>query len=56
MFNKLLDKLQGADVYMIISFLIFLLFFIGVSLYLLKSNKKHIERMREMPLENNNNI
>lgn len=55
MFNKLLDKLQGADVFMVLSFLIFVLFFIVVSVYLIKSNKEHIKRMSELPLNNNDN-
>lgn len=55
MFNKLLDKLQGADVFMVLSFLIFLIFFIVVGLYLLKCSKEHIKKMSELPFNNNDN-
>jgi hypothetical protein len=55
MFNRLLDKLQGADVFMVASFLIFVVFFIVVAVYLIKSNKDHIKRMSELPFNNDDN-
>lgn len=55
MFNRLLDKLQGADVFMVASFLIFVVFFIVVGVYLIKSNKEHIKRMSELPISKEDN-
>ena len=50
MFNKLLEKVEGADIWMVLSFMIFFIFFIVVVLYLIKADKKHIKKMREMPI------
>jgi cbb3-type cytochrome oxidase subunit 3 len=58
MFNRLLDKVVGADIWMVLSFSIFFLFFLFVTIYLWKSDKGHIKRMSEMPVNDeaiNNN-
>ena len=54
MFRQLLDKVQGADVPMITSLLIFFVFFLMVGAYLFIIDKKHIQYMSNLPLEENN--
>jgi hypothetical protein len=51
MFKQFLDKIPGADVYMIGSFLTFAIFFILVGVYLLVVDKKYIHQMSQLPLE-----
>jgi len=51
MINKMLGKLEGADVWMVLSLLIFVLFFIAVCIYLVRMNKTHIETMSNLPLQ-----
>ena len=51
MFKQFLDKIPGADVYMIGSLLTFVVFFASVGAYLLIVDKKYIQEMSELPLE-----
>lgn len=51
MFKQFIDKLPGADVYMVASFLTFLVFFSLVGLYLIMVDKKTMKEMAEMPLK-----
>jgi hypothetical protein len=51
MFKQFLDKIPGADVYMIGSLLTFVLFFVLVGAYLLIVDKKHIREMSQLPLK-----
>nr|WP_276898016.1 hypothetical protein [Pedobacter kyonggii] len=52
MFNQIKD-LAGGEIYLITSLLMFMVFFVIVGVYLLKLNKKHIEVMSEIPLQEN---
>jgi hypothetical protein len=51
MFKQFLEKVTGVDIYLIISLLIFLSFFIGVAIWLIKVDKKYIDQMKKMPVE-----
>ena len=53
MFNNLIGKVQGADFYMILSLLIFGLFFIGVVVRLLLMDKKQVEYLKNIPFSDN---
>jgi hypothetical protein len=55
MFKQFIDKIPGADFFMVSSFLFFFLFFVLVGLYLVFANKKHIQYMAELPLNESNN-
>lgn len=54
MYKNVLQAIDGIAIYPIISFLIFFVFFIGLTLFVLFSDKKHIAAMSEMPLQNEN--
>ena len=56
MFRQFLDKVQGADIPMIISLLIFFIFFILVGTYLFIIDKKHLNYMSHLPLNEDQNI
>ncbi|WP_029278971.1 hypothetical protein [Pedobacter borealis] len=51
MFNQIKD-LAGGEIYLITSLLMFMVFFVIVGIYLLKLNKKHIEVMSQLPIQN----
>jgi hypothetical protein len=51
MFKQFIDKVNGADVYMVSSFLTFMIFFVLVGLYLIFSDKKTMRQMAELPLQ-----
>ncbi len=46
-----LESILGIEIYPIISFLIFFLFFITVLIYLIKLDKKHIQKLKNIPFE-----
>ena len=56
MFSELLDKVEGADIWMIASLMIFITFFIGVTIYVIRANKDHIQKMKNMPLNEDLNM
>lgn len=51
MFRQFISKIPGADVFLVGSFLTFLLFFVLVGVYLLIVDKKYIRQMGHMPLD-----
>jgi hypothetical protein len=55
MFNQIKD-LAGGELYLITSLLMFMVFFVIVGIYLLKLNKKHIEVMSQLPIQDHQPI
>lgn len=55
MFKEVLQSIEGIEFYTIVSMIIFILFFIGMAIWLFKVDKKYIQTMSELPLENENN-
>lgn len=55
MFKEVLQSIEGIEFYTIVSMLIFFLFFIGMTIWLFKVDKKYIKNMSELPLEKDNN-
>jgi cbb3-type cytochrome oxidase subunit 3 len=56
MFKQFLKVVEGADLYMVTSFLIFLLFFIAVLVWLVKVDKGYLERSKRVPLNDDENF
>ena len=54
MFKEVLQSIQGIEFYTIVSMIIFILFFIGMIIWLFKVDKKYIKDMSELPLEDDN--
>ncbi|MEY2792578.1 MAG: hypothetical protein RJA76_570 [Bacteroidota bacterium] len=50
MFKQFISTIPGADVYMIFSLILFIVFFILVGIYLLKMDKKYLHTMEALPL------
>ena len=51
MFNQI-RNLEGGEIYLITSLLLFMVFFIVVALYLFKLSKQHITEMSNLPIDN----
>lgn len=47
-----LEKIDGVEIYPIISLLIFFAFFVLVAYLVIKTDKKEIEEMSRLPLDN----
>lgn len=46
-----LTSIDGIEIYPIISLVIFVAFFVGVIVYLVKTDKKKINELKQMPLD-----
>ena len=55
MFKEVLQSIKGVEFYSIVSMVIFILFFVGMTIWLFKVDKKYIKTMSELPLEKDNN-
>ena len=51
MFKEVLQSIEGIEFYTIVSMIIFILFFVGMTIWLFKVDKKYIKQMSELPLK-----
>jgi len=54
-FIHYLEKIMGVDIYAIIAFLIFFSLFIGMSVWAWKADKELIQKINNIPLNDENN-
>jgi cytochrome c oxidase cbb3-type subunit 4 len=54
-FINYLESITGIGIYPLISFMIFFVFFLLVSIYLVKAGRKHFEDVSRIPLDINEN-
>lgn len=52
-FINYLSDIVNVEIYPLISLFIFVLFFVSLIVYVIKSDKNYIKKMSDMPLENN---
>ena len=52
MYKEVLQSITGIAIYPLISFVIFVLFFLALLVYVLVVNRQHIHAMSMLPLEN----
>jgi cytochrome c oxidase cbb3-type subunit IV len=50
----IMGSIDGVEVYPIFSLLVFFVFFVALGWYVLKADKKHIAKMKQVPLDNDN--
>jgi cbb3-type cytochrome oxidase subunit 3 len=55
MFKDVLQSIEGIEFFAIIGMIIFILFFIGITIWLFKVDKKYIKKMSELPLNEESN-
>ena len=53
MYKNVLQSIAGIELYPLISFFIFFLFFLGLLLYVVVANRQHISTMSQLPLQDN---
>ena len=51
-----LETIDGIEIYPIISFLIFFTFFVGLGVYVFKMKKDRINELKNIPLEEENEL
>jgi len=52
--QNVIDAIDGISAYPIISLIVFVLFFAGVLIWMLRADKNHLKKMSEMPIEDDN--
>ena len=50
-----METISGIEIFPLISFLIFFLFFLGLLVWVFWTDKEHIRKMAEMPLDEHEN-
>ena len=55
MYKDILQSISGIELYAIVAMVIFILFFVGMAVWVIKVDKKYIKRMSELPIEEDNN-
>ncbi|WP_400191593.1 hypothetical protein [Hymenobacter sp. B81] len=50
MYKNVLQAIQGIEIYPLISFGIFFLFFLGLLVYVAVVSREHIQAMKQIPL------
>ncbi len=52
-FINYLSDIVNVEIYPMISLMIFVLFFVSLIIYVIKSDKNYIQKMSDMPLDKN---
>ncbi|MCA2004696.1 MAG: cbb3-type cytochrome c oxidase subunit 3 [Ignavibacterium sp.] len=52
MYKEILQSIEGVEIYPIISLIVFVLFFIVVTVWLIRMDKNYINEMKQLPLNN----
>ena len=55
MIKDILQSIKDVEIYPIISLIVFFLLFIGIVVWLIKMDKEKVNRMKNLPLNNDNN-
>lgn len=53
MYRQILESITGVDIYPVISLSVFFLFFTLLILYVVKTDKKQLDQLSQIPLQNN---
>ena len=50
-----MESIAGIEIYPLVSFFIFFIFFIGLTIYVMSADKKMIDDIANIPLDKNTN-
>jgi len=56
MFKHYFEKIDNIEIFPIISLTIFFIFFIGLIFWVMRADKKYINTMKFLPVEEDNNV
>lgn len=55
MYKEILQSIEGVEIYPIISLIVFVVFFIVVTIWLIRMDKNYINEMKQLPLTKDDN-
>jgi len=56
MYKDVLRSMDNVEIFPIISLVIFVLFFVGITIYAIKAPKDYIEHMSSLPMDDDNEL
>jgi hypothetical protein len=54
MYKDILGSVEGVELYAITAMIVFILFFVGIIIWLIKVDKNYIKKMSKLPLQEDN--
>lgn len=52
MYKEVLQTIEGIGIYPIISMIVFIIFFAAIIIWYFKADKKYLNKMKNLPLDN----
>ena len=56
MYKEVLQSIEGIGIFPIISMIVFVIFFAAVIIWYFKADKKYLNKMKNLPLDNDEKI
>lgn len=56
MYKDVLRSIENIDIYPVLSLLIFILFFLGVAIWVIRMPKDLVDHMKSLPMENDEEL
>ncbi|WP_268036630.1 cbb3-type cytochrome c oxidase subunit 3 [Algoriphagus sp. PAP.12] len=56
MYKDVLRSIENIDIYPVVSLLIFVLFFLGVAIWVIRMPKDFVDHMKSLPMENDDEL
>ncbi|SHO64142.1 cytochrome C oxidase Cbb3 [Algoriphagus zhangzhouensis] len=56
MYKDVLRSIENIDIYPVVSLLIFVLFFLGVAIWVIRMPKDLVDHMKSLPMENDEEL
>lgn len=56
MFKDVLRSIENIEIYPVLSLLIFVLFFLGVAIWVIRMPKDLVDHMKSLPMENDEEL
>lgn len=54
MFKHYFEQINGVDIWPLISFIFFFIFFIGLTIWVIRARKEDMDEKSKLPLDDNN--
>ncbi len=56
MYKEVLRSMDNVEIFPIISLVIFVLFFIGITIWAMRAPKEYVEHMSSLPMDDDNEL
>ncbi|PZX51052.1 Cbb3-type cytochrome oxidase component FixQ [Algoriphagus ratkowskyi] len=56
MYKDVLRSMENVEIFPIISLIIFILFFIGITIWAMRASKEYVDHMSALPMDDDNEL